>query len=264
VEEKTIMGTSSKFKGRKDNFSIPFDSSVLANYDMVGIINPMLVTWEQMKNQTKRYITTGITEKLSKSIAIFVLKSGGAEVIASLCAPGLKIFVQILFAIYGIKVEGNSELIKIIENLRKVLKGIEFIEKVLDWVDIDSSTKSDSINKKAILDSFQDISNRMNQDYDVDDLVSHIKEKTSNAISDFLINQIYLMYMNEIEYKFEDCSLPFDEIMKRREEIKSYIQVTIEEVIKLNKITSILDVNDAWILSIYNKISKAMVTRYGN
>lgn len=258
------MGTSTKFKGRIEKTSPPYDSSVFTSMNLDVNIPEQLVTWTQMKSNFTSFINSGAFNKLAKSVAIYILRNGGAQAIINKCYPGMSVFLDIVFAINGIKTNGNGYLIKAINIADKTIKVISFIEKVIEWLDHGSFSKDDSLNKVVIHNSLKQWFSEFDMNSPVEDILGALESSSNTMVQEFFSQQIYTFFLNEIEYKFEETSKPIEDIMNRRKIIKDYINNCVHKIILDNSIGSISKIDEEWVKRIYKEISKSLVSMYEN
>src|SRR5690554_5942847 len=217
------MGTSTKFKGRMEKTSPPYDSSVFTSMNLDVNIPEQLVTWTQMKSNFTSFIIFGSLIKLEKSFAIYLFRNVGVQEIINMCYPGMSVFLDIVFAINGIETDGNSYLIKAINIADKTIKVTGFIEKVLVWLDDGSFSKDDSLNKVVILNSLKQWFSEFDMNDSVDGILGTLESSSNTMVQEFFSQQIYTFFLNEIEFKFEETSLPIEDVMNRRKIIRDHI-----------------------------------------
>lgn len=252
------MGTSSMFKGQKDNRLLPEDYDENDNSSE----NPNLIQnnnneWKYSKNAVSKYLNSDKSNP-SKSFYRYTKASGGSEKMSKSSTTGIKGVSSLGGFLNSVKTEGIQKTFEKynIDYIGKSAKNVLAIlsDKLCEVDD----TKEEAIGKSAMCKTLQElyemIENGNNDELSSLELLDDAKFNI--IINKYIENYIFIKFMKDFQYRFEASKISNQDIIVKESEVKTFIKNSISRVTTNIDLSKFDFKNSETIRTIYEKCYK--------
>lgn len=231
------MGTSKKYIGPSGRQSGRMEVKTSGVQGALSFGSLGDVNWTGAKKVFDIALQNG-DAYIGKIIKSLFLKKEVLDVFISSLDPGLAIFVDVAFAVYGIETSSNGFIIKIKERIETFNSIFEVFNRIRNVYCPNPSRKDESALNESIIAFMNKVYvDIVEQKHDIGNISDKFRqEQIRQFIADYIDKQI----MVYLAYKLEDSTLDVNEIEVLRNKSKNYIMGYLSDYSELSLSIEIL------------------------
>jgi len=252
------MGTSSGYGGPKgknpllpDDFGDNQDSTKQKLKNDDG--NAKGAAWKNAKTQASKLVQNR-GRSLRSAISSHVRASGGASKAASSARSGKATTVRLGGFLGSVSAQGIRSTLKQYKIEYEGRSTEEVLSDLINKIAPDPNTKEDSIARNAVLDTIEELYEKISENGDDLEIFDNLNEETFNEVMQtYISSYIFQRFLNDLEIRFEMFSKGTESTLELEEEIKEYISGSVEEKL-MDKNFAEMDFSSNAIMKTINKL----------
>lgn len=248
------MGTSSMFKGQKDNIYFPHDIKEEDNKENYLKVESNNNEWRNAKNAVSKYLNLGKSNP-SKSLYRYVKASGGTEKMSHSSTSGIKGVSNLGGFLNSIRNEGIQKTFEKYKIDYIGMSAKNVLARLSDKLCEDNDTKEEAVGKSAMCKTLQELYEMVeNEDEnDLSFLESLDNMKFNIIINKYIENYVFVKFMKDFQYRFEASKISSQEIIQKENEVKNFIKNSVKRATASLELSEFDFKNSEKIRSIYEK-----------